>query len=80
MKLRQTLLSMQSLALLFLLGAAGCLDNQKKESFLPEVTPETPEERREILDELISEGDQALEERSKVLTRPEKGWATRSPT
>jgi len=55
MKLRQTVLSIQSLALLFLLGAPGCLDNQNKESFLPEVTPETPEERREILDELISE-------------------------
>ena len=55
MKLRQTLFRLQSLMLLLLLTASGCLENTQKESFLPEATIETPEERREILDELISE-------------------------
>ncbi len=55
MEPRHTLCRSQSLILLLLLATTGCLENQRKESFLPDAIVETPEERREILDELISD-------------------------
>jgi hypothetical protein len=55
MEFRQTLRLTQSLGLLFLLATTGCLENQKKASVSPYSAPETFEERRKILDELIED-------------------------